>query len=170
MEIEEFRAHAHELVDWMADYMTGVEALPVRAQVKPGEITAKLPLGPPTAPEPMDAIMADFKQDILPGMTHWQHPRFFAYFPANSSPPSVLAEMLTATLGAQGMLWRLQRDSMRNSNGARAGDRVAGERGRIGCGAGDCCLYVGPDPFCDGERGQNRWAGPPKRAADQNGP
>ncbi|MBT6313406.1 MAG: aspartate aminotransferase family protein [Alphaproteobacteria bacterium] len=106
MEIEEFRAHAHELVDWMADYMTGVEALPVRAQVKPGEITAKLPLGPPTAPEPMDAIMADFKQDILPGMTHWQHPRFFAYFPANSSPPSVLAEMLTATLGAQGMLWQ----------------------------------------------------------------
>ena len=71
MEIEEFRAHAHELVDWMADYMTGVEALPVRAQVKPGEIAAKLPLSPPTAPEPMDAIMADFKQDILLGMTHW---------------------------------------------------------------------------------------------------
>ena len=106
MEIEEFRAHAHELVDRMADYMTGVEALPVRAQVKPGEIAAKLPLAPPTAPEPMDAIMADFKQDILPGMTHWQHPRFFAYFPANSSPSSVLAEMLTATLGAQGMLWQ----------------------------------------------------------------
>ena len=105
-ESEEFREYAHQFVDWMADYMTGVEALPVRAQVKPGEIAAKLPLSPPTAPEPMDAIMADFKQDILLGMTHWQHPRFFAYFPANSSPPSVLAEMLTATLGAQGMLWQ----------------------------------------------------------------
>jgi aromatic-L-amino-acid decarboxylase len=106
MEIEEFRAHAHDLVDWMADYMTGVEAMPVRAQVAPGEIAAKLPAGPPATPEPMDAIMADFKHDILPGMTHWQHPRFFAYFPANSSPPSVLAEMVTATLGAQGMLWQ----------------------------------------------------------------
>ncbi len=106
MNTEEFRRHAHELVDWMADYMDNVERYPVRAQVKPGEIAATLPASPPEDPEPMAAIMADFERDILPGITHWQHPSFFAYFPANSSPPSVLAEMLTATLGVQGMLWQ----------------------------------------------------------------
>ena len=103
---EEFRRHAHGLVDWMADYMDRVEQYPVRAQVKPGEIAARLPLGPPDAGEPMERIVADFARDLLPGVTHWQHPSFFAYFPANASPPSVLAEMLMATLGAQCMLWQ----------------------------------------------------------------
>lgn len=103
---EEFRAHAHEMVDWMADYMAGIEDLPVRAQTAPGEIAAKLAPAPPDRPEPMADIFGDFKRDILPGITHWQHPSFFAYFPANSSPPSVLAEMLTATLAAQCMLWQ----------------------------------------------------------------
>jgi len=103
---EEFRAHAHEMVDWMADYMAGIEDYPVRAQTAPGEIAAKLPDAAPDQPEPMADIFADFKRDILPGITHWQHPSFFAYFQANSSPPSVLAEMLTATLAAQCMLWQ----------------------------------------------------------------
>lgn len=103
---EEFRAHAHELVDWMADYMAGVEQYPVRPRTAPGEIAAKLPGAAPESGEPMADILADFERDILPGMTHWQHPSFFAYFPANSSPPSVLAEMLTATLAAQCMLWQ----------------------------------------------------------------
>ena len=103
---QEFRRHAHDFVDWMADYMEGVERLPVRAQVKPGEIAAKLPVGPPETGEPMERIFADFQADVVPGITHWQHPSFFAYFPGNSSPPSVLAEMLTATLGAQCMLWQ----------------------------------------------------------------
>ena len=103
---EEFRAHAHRLVDWMADYMTGVERLPVRAQTRPGEIASALPRQPPEEGEPMEAVFADFERIVMPGMTHWQHPRFFAYFPANSSPPSVLAEMLTAALGAQCMLWQ----------------------------------------------------------------
>jgi len=103
---KDFRRHAHAFVDWMADYMDGVEAFPVRAQVKPGEIAARLPLSPPEGPEPLEAIFEDFKSTLLPGITHWQHPSFFAYFPANSSPPSVLAEMLTATLGAQCMLWQ----------------------------------------------------------------
>ena len=103
---EEFRAHAHEMVDWMADYLEGVEQYPVRAQTAPGEIYDKLPAAPPDQPEGMSAIFEDFKRDIIPGMTHWQHPSFFAYFPANSSPPSVLAEMLTATLAAQCMLWQ----------------------------------------------------------------
>jgi aromatic-L-amino-acid decarboxylase len=106
MDLDEFRRHAHAFVDWMADYLARVETYPVRAQVKPGEIAARLPAGPPEHPEPMARIFADFERDVLPGMTHWQHPSFFAYFPANSSPPSLLAEMLTATLGAQCMLWQ----------------------------------------------------------------
>ena len=103
---EEFRALAHHLVDWMADYMAGVERYPVRAQVAPGAVLGALPQSPPAQPEPMAAVFADFERIIMPGMTHWQHPAFFAYFPANSSPPSVLAEMLTATLGAQCMSWQ----------------------------------------------------------------
>jgi aromatic-L-amino-acid decarboxylase len=106
MEIEEFRKHAHQMVDWMADYMGNVDGYPVRAQTAPGDVSATLPVGPPATSETIDAIMADFETDILPGITHWQHPRFFAYFPANGSPPSVLAEMLTAAIGAQCMLWQ----------------------------------------------------------------
>ena len=106
MEIEEFRRHGHDFIDWMADYLAGVERYPVRAQVKPGESAARLPEHPPVDGEAMETIFADFQRDVLPGITHWQHPRFFAYFPANASPPSVLAEMLTATLGAQCMLWQ----------------------------------------------------------------
>jgi aromatic-L-amino-acid decarboxylase len=106
MSPEEFRRHAHSFVDWMADYMESVEQYPVRAQTAPGDIAATLPDLPPEEGEAMERIFEDFKSDVIPGITHWQHPRFFAYFPANSSPPSVLAEMLTATLGAQCMLWQ----------------------------------------------------------------
>ena len=106
MEIEEFRRHGHNFVDWMADYLAGVENYPVMAQVKPGEITDKLASSAPEQGEPMERIFADFQSQILPGITHWQHPSFFAYFPANSSPPSVLAEMLTATIAPQCMLWQ----------------------------------------------------------------
>ena len=106
MDIDDFRKHGHQIIDWMADYMDTVEKLPVRSQVKPGEISNRLKEKPPTNGEPMENIIDEFKTTILPGITHWQHPRFFAYFPANSSPPSVLAEMLTATLGAQCMLWQ----------------------------------------------------------------
>jgi aromatic-L-amino-acid decarboxylase len=106
MDLDEFRRHGHRLVDWMADYLASVERYPVRAQVEPGAIAGRLPAAPPTDGEPLERIFADFERILLPGMTHWQHPNFFAYFPANSSPPSVLAEMLTATLGAQCMLWQ----------------------------------------------------------------
>ena len=105
MEPDEFRRHAHAMVDWMADYLADVERYPVRSTVEPGEIAAKLPATPPETGEPMARIFEDFQADVLPGITHWQHPNFLAYFPANSSPPSVLAEMLTATLGAQCMMW-----------------------------------------------------------------
>jgi aromatic-L-amino-acid decarboxylase len=103
---QEFREQAHAFVDWMADYLDQVEHYPVRAQVAPGEIAAKLPAAPPPEAEPMERIFGDFRELIVPGMTHWQHPNFFAFFPGNSSPPSVLAEMLTATLGAQCMIWQ----------------------------------------------------------------
>jgi len=106
MQISEFRQHAHQLVDWMADYLTNLEQYPVRSTVQPGDIIGQLPASPPATGEAFADIFRDFQQVIMPGMTHWQHPAFYAYFPANSSPPSVLAEMLTATLGAQCMIWQ----------------------------------------------------------------
>jgi aromatic-L-amino-acid decarboxylase len=105
MTTEEFRKHAHELVDWMADYLAAIEHLPVRSPLPPRAIIDRLPLHAPAEPQDFPAIFEDFRAIILPGMTHWQHPSFFAYFPANNSPPSILAEMLTATLGAQCMNW-----------------------------------------------------------------
>jgi len=103
---EEFRRHAHQFVDWMADYLSSVQDYPVRAQVKPGEVASKLAAEPPAQSHSIEDIFKDFEEVVLPGMTHWQHPKFFAYFPANSSPPALLAEMLTSTLAAQCMLWQ----------------------------------------------------------------
>jgi aromatic-L-amino-acid decarboxylase len=105
MDSKQFRNYAHQLVDWMADYLENVERMPVKAQCAPGDIYRQLPEEAPAVGEDMDSIFQDFQKIILPGMTHWQSPRFFAYFPANSSFPSILAEMLTATLGAQCMKW-----------------------------------------------------------------
>lgn len=105
MEAEEFRKVAHELVDWMADYMNEVGAYPVKPSIQPGDIKKKLPFQAPLKGESFDRIFADFKQVILPGMTHWQHPQFFAYFPTGASGPSILADMLSSTLGAQCMIW-----------------------------------------------------------------
>ncbi len=102
---EEFRKMAHRYVDWMADYYKRVEDLPVKSQVAPGDIYTRLPADPPEKGEDMQVMLEDMDRLIMPGITHWQSPGFFAYFPANSSFPSVLAEMLTATLGAQCMLW-----------------------------------------------------------------
>ncbi len=105
MNSNEFRKNAHQLADWMADYFEKIEQYPVKPDLKPGDIKSQLPEHAPVHPENFDAIFSDFKNIIIPGMTHWQHPNFFAYFPANNSHPSVLAEMLTATLGAQCMIW-----------------------------------------------------------------
>jgi aromatic-L-amino-acid/L-tryptophan decarboxylase len=105
MQPDEFRRHAHELADWMADYFETVASLPVTPSVGPGDIARQLPSLPPAEGESFQQIFGDFRDIILPGMTHWNHPGWFAYFPGNNSPPSVLAEMLTATLGAQCMSW-----------------------------------------------------------------
>ena len=106
MEIGEFRRAGHELVDWIADYLKEVERLPITPDVQPGDIRRSLPASPPRVAEPPAQLMNDFGRLILPGMTHWGHPGFFAYFPSNASPPSILAEMLTAAMGAQCMSWQ----------------------------------------------------------------
>jgi aromatic-L-amino-acid decarboxylase len=106
MDKELFKEYGYKFVDWVADYMAELEKFPVLSQVKPGEIGNKLPSEPPIQGESMEKLFHDFKEIILPGITHWQHPSWFAYFPATSSPPSILAELLTAALGAQCMVWQ----------------------------------------------------------------
>jgi aromatic-L-amino-acid/L-tryptophan decarboxylase len=105
MEPADFRKYAHEFVDWIADYYENIENYPVKSRVGPGDIKKLIPGHAPEKGEKMDDIFHDFQEKILPGISHWQHPGWFAYFPANSSPPSVLGEILTAGLGVQGMIW-----------------------------------------------------------------
>jgi aromatic-L-amino-acid decarboxylase len=105
MDPEEFRRQGHALIDWLADYAANVEQYPVLSPLVPGDVANTLPLSAPQHGEDFDDIMADFERDILPGITHWQSPNFFAYFPANTSGPSILGELLSAGLGVQGMLW-----------------------------------------------------------------
>jgi aromatic-L-amino-acid decarboxylase len=105
MQPEEFRRHAHELVDWMADYLRDVGTLPIAPALSPGEIRQQLPISPPDEAEPFERLFDDFRRVIVPGMTHWNHPGWMAYFPCNNSPPSILGEMLTSVMGAQGMSW-----------------------------------------------------------------
>ena len=105
LDTEQFRKHGHKLIDWMADYLENVEKYPVKSQVKPRQIFDQLPKAPPTDGEEMEAILQDFQQIIMPGITHWQSPMYFAYFQANASYSSLLGEMLTSTLAAQCMMW-----------------------------------------------------------------
>jgi len=102
---DEFRKYGRAVVDWIADYYERVESLPVLSRVHPGEIRAKLPAEPPQQGEPFEQMLADVDRLIMPGITHWQSPNFFAFFPSNSSGPAVLGELLSAGLGVQGMLW-----------------------------------------------------------------
>ncbi|MBM44707.1 MAG: aspartate aminotransferase family protein [Acidimicrobiaceae bacterium] len=105
MSTQEFRDHGHALIDWIADYWERVEELPVAAQVTPGTIRDQLPTNAPELGEPFENLIEDLDSIVMPGVTHWQHPSWFAFFPANASPPSVLAELVSAGLGVQGMLW-----------------------------------------------------------------
>ena len=102
---DEFRLHGYALIDWITDYIEGVEQHPVAAQVQPGDIRAMLPEHPPTAPEPFANVLADLDRVVIPGLTHWQHPSFFAYFPSNTTYSSILGELASAGLGVQGMSW-----------------------------------------------------------------
>jgi aromatic-L-amino-acid decarboxylase len=105
MSPEEFRQYGKQVVDWIADYLGTIESHPVRAQVRPGDVRAMLPAHPPEQGEPYEQVLSDLERVILPGVTHWQHPSFFAYFPANASGPGILGDLLSAGLGVQGMVW-----------------------------------------------------------------
>ncbi len=105
LSFEDFRKHGHDLIDWVADYLEHVGDRPVRPQVEPGEVRAGIPAHPPDTSESMDAILADLDRVVMPGIAHWQHPGWFAYYPASTSPASILGEIAAAGLGVQGMLW-----------------------------------------------------------------
>jgi aromatic-L-amino-acid/L-tryptophan decarboxylase len=102
---DDFRRHGHAVVDWIADYYERIDTFPVLSQVQPGQIRSSLPPKAPGSGEPFEAILADVDKLILPGITHWQSPNFFAYFPANASAPAILGDLLSSGLGVQGMLW-----------------------------------------------------------------
>jgi aromatic-L-amino-acid decarboxylase len=102
---DEFRRHGHTVIDWIADYYQKIESYPVLSQAKPGQIRASLPAAAPAHGESFDAILADVEKLILPGITHWQSPNFFAFFPCNASAPAILGDLLSSGFGVQGMLW-----------------------------------------------------------------
>lgn len=106
MNNEEFRSYAHQVVDWMADYLENIRDYPVLPDIRPGALVDQLPASAPEYGERMDAILKDFESFIVPGLTHWNHPRFLAYFATSGSHPGILGEMLTAVLNVNGMLWK----------------------------------------------------------------
>jgi aromatic-L-amino-acid decarboxylase len=105
MSPEEFRRHGHEVIDWIADYYSRIESFPVLSQAKPGEIRESLPLNAPARGEEFTSLIQDVEKLVLPGVTHWQSPNFFAYFPSNASGPAILGDLVSSGLGVQGMLW-----------------------------------------------------------------
>lgn len=106
MDPDEFRRAGHAVVDWIADYWTTLHQRPVTSADPPGTVAGTLPSAPPsTGGEPVEAVLADLDAIVLPGLTHWQHPGFFGYFPANTSGPSLLGDMVSSGLGVQGMMW-----------------------------------------------------------------
>ncbi len=103
---EEFREHGHQLIDWLADYHKGLAERPVMSVVRPGEIAAQLPSVPPAEPEPFADILADLDRIVIPGLSLWQHPRFFGYFPSNALPAGILGDLLSTGLGVLGISWQ----------------------------------------------------------------
>src|ERR671917_1958259 len=106
MGAEEFRRHGHELVEWIARFLERLEDYPVLAQVRPGDLKSQLPQSPPLRGEPMPEILADVERLVLPALTHWNHPSFFAYFATSSSAPGIFGELLSAVFDNKAMLWR----------------------------------------------------------------
>src|ERR1700716_464794 len=106
MSKEDFRRFGHELVDWVAEYLEHVEDLPVLAQIEPGDLKAQLPASPPETGEPMEEIIKDVDRLIVPALTHWSHPSFFAYFATSTSAPGIFGELLSAAFDVKSMLWR----------------------------------------------------------------
>jgi len=105
MTIDEFKNNGYKVIDWIADYYKNVDSFPVLSQVVPGDIREQLPDHPPEDGETFEAVLEDMNEKILPGVTHWQSPNFFAFFPCNSTAPAILGDMLSTGLGVQGMLW-----------------------------------------------------------------
>ena len=105
LDLDEFRRNGHALIDWIADYLGALEDRPVVEPVSPGDVRAMLPPAAPHTAEPFSALLGDLDEIVVPGLTHWQHPHWFSFFPAMSSPPAVLGELAAAGLGVQGMLW-----------------------------------------------------------------
>ena len=103
---DQFREYGHKLIDWIADYRATLGSRPVMARTEPGQVRESLPVEPPIAPDSFDAVMRDLDSILLPGLTHWQHPRFFGYFPANAPLPSVLGDLLSSGLGVLGLNWQ----------------------------------------------------------------
>ena len=126
---EEFRRHAAQLVDWIAEFLARPERYPVLARVQPGRRAAQLPAAPPARGEPLAAILADFERVIVPGITHWNHPGFFAYFAISGSRPGILGELLAAALNVNAMLWQ----TSPGGDGAGAGRRSTGCASCSGC-------------------------------------
>lgn len=121
MSPEEFRAAAHQTVDWIADYLRNVRQYPVTPRVQPGDLIARLPKQGPELGEPIEKILADFRDLIVPGVTHWNHPRFFGYFSISASGPGILAEMLAAALNVNHMLWKTGPSATESSKSRSAG-------------------------------------------------
>jgi aromatic-L-amino-acid/L-tryptophan decarboxylase len=115
MSADEFRRHGRAVVDWIADYFERIEQLPVLTQVEPGELISKLPAAPPEAGESIEELIADVDRFIVPALTHWSHPAFFAYFATSTSAPGILGEMLSAAFDAKALLWRAAPAAKRSS-------------------------------------------------------
>src|SRR6476646_11755246 len=104
--VEDFRRAGQQTVDWIAEYLSNVSEMPVLAQAKPGDLLDALPKSAPEKGEPFDAILRDFDQVVMPAVTQWNHPRFFAYFACTGSTPAILGEMLAAGLNTNGLHWK----------------------------------------------------------------
>ena len=106
MDLEDFRKYGHQIIDWITDYLKNIEKYPVLSQVKPGDIKNNLPKSAPKIGESIEKIMQDIENIIVPGITHWNHPNFYAYFSNTGSIPGILGELLTAAFNVNGMLWK----------------------------------------------------------------